>query len=501
MRLFLVSLLFFSPLSLCAQQMNPRQIKGTAIVQNPSGSQSLNKINSVDYVLYADQCSGADMGARINSCVALLPTVSSGYKVGTIILPNTTSNPSMTVWSTTAVLGPGVNLLGQGVLASAFTCTATSCLQHNASGSCILPAQCPNETSGSEYAHTVGVSAVWQGFTITGTGGASSQDIIELIDAQNLTLRDMGVDGGSSPGSSCIHLHDYKWWTERNTFENVSTLYGCAIGWRFTADASNPNQPHPSFGYNRFLDIKANPNNGQTGFSMEGNSYIYNCTFRMTINVDQTGNPASVMIHMQDGAEFYENELHMFGEGPSRYVLQLGSTNEFTYMGQINVGPQTNSIAVGAVLIHWGDDGGFGPDTATAFSHAIYSAVGNAIASGEDMNTITACGYYQGSGLRNTPSAIGVKFLKFETVCSNASGYITQNAYMTTFTTGQQTRQWQRVRDSGTWGAWREVVWQDELSTATPVANHAVCVKKVGPPITFGYCSTVVGTSGACTCN
>ena len=36
----------------------------------------------------------------------------------------------------------------------------------------------------------------------------------------------------------------------------------------------------------------------------------------------------------------------------------------------------------------------------------------------------------------------------------------------------------------------------------TPVANHATCVKAVGPPVTLGYCSTAPDSSGVCTpCN
>jgi hypothetical protein len=35
----------------------------------------------------------------------------------------------------------------------------------------------------------------------------------------------------------------------------------------------------------------------------------------------------------------------------------------------------------------------------------------------------------------------------------------------------------------------------------TPTAGQAACIKAAGPPVLIGYCSTVVGTTGACTCN
>jgi hypothetical protein len=39
------------------------------------------------------------------------------------------------------------------------------------------------------------------------------------------------------------------------------------------------------------------------------------------------------------------------------------------------------------------------------------------------------------------------------------------------------------------------------MDSTTPVANQVACVKAVGPPIQLGTCSTVVSSSGACTCN
>ena len=34
-----------------------------------------------------------------------------------------------------------------------------------------------------------------------------------------------------------------------------------------------------------------------------------------------------------------------------------------------------------------------------------------------------------------------------------------------------------------------------------PTVGQAACIKSTGPPVTIGYCSTVVGAGGACTCN
>jgi hypothetical protein len=35
----------------------------------------------------------------------------------------------------------------------------------------------------------------------------------------------------------------------------------------------------------------------------------------------------------------------------------------------------------------------------------------------------------------------------------------------------------------------------------TPTVNSAACIKAAGPPVVIGYCSTVVSSTGTCTCN
>ncbi|CAN5951055.1 unnamed protein product [Sphagnum jensenii] len=39
------------------------------------------------------------------------------------------------------------------------------------------------------------------------------------------------------------------------------------------------------------------------------------------------------------------------------------------------------------------------------------------------------------------------------------------------------------------------------ITTGTPAVGQASCIKAAGPPVVIGYCSTVVSSSGACTCN
>lgn len=39
------------------------------------------------------------------------------------------------------------------------------------------------------------------------------------------------------------------------------------------------------------------------------------------------------------------------------------------------------------------------------------------------------------------------------------------------------------------------------ITNNTPTVNQAACIKSAGPPVVIGYCSTVVSSGGACTCN
>ena len=415
---------------------------------------STSSAASIGGILYADRCAGSDIGAKINSCVALLPVTTkefqSGYKAGTIILPNTVSEPDMDQWATPVVLGPGVNLEGQGLFASYFHCTVNGdCLQHNAGG---------NGTN----THTVVPNTVWSGFTIAGSN-IPHQIVIHLVDTTNMALRDIAADGASNATGTCIELSNVKSFTERNEFLNVSSLYNCNVGWRFTSSSSNPFQPHPSFGYNRFLDIKANPNKNQTAVSVEGNSTIYNSTINMTVNGPDTRS-GTIYWHEQEGAEVYQSDVHLYGEGEFEKAIDLtSSSNQFIYSGQIFVGPQPNYITSGAIFENLVDNGSSVPNNPAVSYAAVAAITPRPLSAGADLNNLNACGYFGGSGILHTPAAIGTDFVKVQVICSSNNSYVTQIAYLMAHSTLQQQRTWQRMNDNGAWGTWRELVWADQM--------------------------------------
>jgi hypothetical protein len=167
----------------------------------------------------------------------------------------------------------------------------------------------------------------------------------------------------------------------------------------------------------RFLDIKANPNNGQTGFSFENNSYIYAGTYRITVSSDGPGN---TIIHMQDGARFYLNELHFMGEtsSPVGTLLDItSSSNQFTYYGDFQFTGLASKFAAGAVVTHYLDAAGYGPAVPNSTSYTIDSIYAERIANGSNLNDIVRCGRYEGSGSPNTPLAIGTRVYRLDVVC------------------------------------------------------------------------------------
>lgn len=82
----LIALFLLNSAVAFSQQMNPQQIRGTAVVQAPLGNQTVTMpgsstltVNSLNQVLNAAAFSGADAGAKINAAYAALP--SSGGKI------------------------------------------------------------------------------------------------------------------------------------------------------------------------------------------------------------------------------------------------------------------------------------------------------------------------------------------------------------------------------------------------------------------------------------
>lgn len=130
MRSFFLSLLLCTPIM--AQQMNPNQIRGTAVVQSPAGSQTITQpantslniltsgtggvgVSNINGVLNASLFAGADLGAKVQNAITGL-----NGSCGKVIIPAGTYT-----WTTPSVIiGPCQRLDGNGAFVNVSTGTS-----------------------------------------------------------------------------------------------------------------------------------------------------------------------------------------------------------------------------------------------------------------------------------------------------------------------------------------------------------------------------------------
>jgi hypothetical protein len=74
---------------------------------------------------------------------------------------------------------------------------------------------------------------------------------------------------------------------------------------------------------------------------------------------------------------------------------------------------------------------------------------------GTDLNTVTACGYYDGANMKNGPASFGSKHIRVQVVCSADSGYLNQVVY--DMSEAATNTSYIRNRNSGKWGEWQLV--------------------------------------------
>jgi hypothetical protein len=86
---------------------------------------------------------------------------------------------------------------------------------------------------------------------------------------------------------------------------------------------------------------------------------------------------------------------------------------------------------------------------------------------GTDLNTITACGYYDASSPSNGPAALAGVFQKVTVVCSADTRFVTQIAYDMV---GGTNASYIRNQTASSWGAW-QIVSPPGMWSATGLAN------------------------------
>jgi hypothetical protein len=400
-------------------------------------------------------------------------------------------------------MGPGVNLIGQGKFGTILSCSVA--------GDCILVDH-SSTTGGNEFYHSVLPNSKIENFTIQGNG-AAGQNVFDFKDAQGVEVHSVFADGASASGSACFLMQNLNWWTERNTFIDVSDGYNCYKGYRFYA----PSSSLPSFGYNRFLDIKANTAGAQYAVSFEGHTYMYSGMFHLTINKGGTG---STIWHMQDSAQFYQNELQLMGEenGSGGYFLDLGSGTTLTYTGNVIWGGGTaNNIVSGAIYQHFLDSN-YSPEfTNIAWNPINVDEINGGAAAGyltirPASNTASyafAIQNYGGSAhyfaICNATSCGGAGYGDYTGPAGFAVGGPTgggMGAGTINVSGGYYVNGTEVLLNSAKGAApGTQAVFSGDgnvTESTAGLAGRATCWKAVGK---LGYCSSAVGATGACTCD
>ena len=163
-----------------------------------------------------------------------------------------------------------------------------------------------------------GGSGYTSGATVSFTGGICS--IYPTATATVTVGSDFWLDNAhaGTPGVGT--------WTERNLFTKIH-LQGSTIPLRITRE-----QGTNSFGYNRMLDVRINPVGPATTsmMSIENSSYVYDGTYRFTINNAGSGDS---IFTLKDTAQWVYNEFHIFGEdnGTEKYLWNICSTCLVSY--------------------------------------------------------------------------------------------------------------------------------------------------------------------------
>jgi hypothetical protein len=262
-----------------------------------------------------------------------------------------------------------------------------------------------------------------------------------------------------------------------------STMQSCAT---YGADIAN-------------LDVLDMDNND---FEGNGNSNIFLAGFMRGFNINAN--------HLENSAT---GESVEFGNG---YAWGDISKN---FMSSTNYSVQTDSsLSQGSISIGCNFDASLGHNIAVDAGgnyHAFNTCTG-----GQTITGITSTGTL-------TPSATGIGSFSFAnasaatitnftggdpgqilTVYNNGSSTVTFNhsasngLYMpggvpVTIGGGQMCQ----FMNQPTNGRWVAFSCTSLAVDAAPTAGNAACIKTAGPPVVIGYCSTVVGSTGGCTCN
>lgn len=295
---------------------------------------------TIEAVRYADQFPGADVGAQVNAAIADCPA--SGC---TVVIP-----AGSYIFSTTITLNKTVSLRGAGVAATVLSYTGTS-------DALLVEA-------GGNYPYLNGRLT---GMTISGASDSNANiNGIHHVDTIGFTYDHLAVRDFSTAGSSGIWMDNEpaaycancaSGFSERTTIGKVSLAQNTK-GLRFTCACTTG--ATNSFEYTWIRGLHFQLNNGQIGFSLEGNGSTSNSPALQHSDVQfmanlfyaqQAGTPATV-VSVTNGAEWFQGFVHAtaeltFGNSGTFWSVNGGFVDAW---GEVVSSGTTNSVSGGGYL-------------------------------------------------------------------------------------------------------------------------------------------------------
>lgn len=150
-----------------------------------------------------------------------------------------------------------------------------------------------------------------EGLTIDGTGAAPASFGLHGGDIVGAEYADLVIQNFTGAGSIGMHLQNDTGWTERNQFRGVH-LNNNKIGAKLSMSANATANGLYSFGYNRWLDLRLNPNAGQIGFVTADGTFVYSNLMNLICNVTGSG----VVMDVQDTSHISGLDGFLTAEGP-----------------------------------------------------------------------------------------------------------------------------------------------------------------------------------------
>jgi hypothetical protein len=300
-------------------------------------------ISTFSILTLSAQAQTSDIGARVNTDIASLPTVTQNSQTwgqGTVRIPQGT----YTLSSTIVLNSPYVNLY----------CDPGTILTYTGSGDAIRILPSAQVTGPAATQPNQGPSV--QNCSIYNTS-ATAISGIHAGDISKIHLINVAVNNFNGTSTSAAYWFDNTVsFTEGLALVDI-TAYNNSIAMRFTNTGGTN-----SFGYTSIRGFRAGVRTNQIGFSVEDGTFLYHSYIDGIVETsDASGTVMSVSGtgkvggNAGDDVIFLRAEcVNVSGSCTGAKLLKLGATTQFVANGFMNAlgTTMTNSIAPGAVF-HW----------------------------------------------------------------------------------------------------------------------------------------------------